>query len=70
MTSTQLRGFSVSVMLFMASQVSAQTVVTGIVMVTTRAGIPAQPVVVYALPIDRPVADRAATLTLSRRNKA
>jgi len=70
MTSTQLRGFSVSVMLFMASQVSAQTVVTGIVMVTTRAGIPAQPVVVYALPIDRPVADRAATLTLSQRNKA
>ena len=57
-------------MLLMASQVSAQTVVTGIVKVTTRAGIPAQPAVVYAQPIDRPVPARPATFTLTQKNKA
>jgi plastocyanin len=70
MTSTRLRGCSVGVMLFIASPLSAQTVVTGTVRVTTRAGIPAQAAVVYAQPVDRPVATRPATFTLAQKNKA
>jgi len=72
MTSTRFRGFGVLTALFLTttSHLSAQTVVTGIVTVTTRAGIPAQAVVVYAQPIDRPVPARPAMLTLAQRNKA
>jgi plastocyanin len=62
--------WAVSVLCLMASQLSAQTVVTGTVGVTTKAGIPAHAAVVYAQPIDRPVPSRPATFTLAQKNKA